>query len=348
MPMNNNRKIRVLVVDDSMLARKLIMEGLSKYPNIEIVGYAINAMDAKRKLAQLNPDVMTCDVQMPGMSGIELLKELIPENPLPVVLVSSLNLRVFDALHAGAVDFVRKPDGSQSPEAFIQSLAQKVVVAANSKVRKPKVSVDTPVMPAAKLGLGGASQIVIGLGASTGGTEATLEVMKRLPEDIPGMVIVQHMPVGFTGMYAERLNRLCAMEVREAKNGDEVKRGLALLAPADYQCRIQRTPAGGYFLRVMSGEKVSGHRPSVDALFMSMAEQVRCQMIGIIMTGMGADGAEGLLAMRRKGAFTIGQDQKSSVVYGMPGVAYEIGAVCEQASCENISNVLLRYLKSKC
>lgn len=345
MPMNTDRRIRVLVVDDSMLARKLIMEGLSKYPKIEIVGYAINAMDAKRKLAQLNPDVMTCDVQMPGMSGIELLKELIPENPLPVVLVSSLNLRVFDALHAGAVDFVRKPDGSQSPEAFIQSLAQKVVVAANSKVRKPRPTVEAPVLPAARLG--GATQMIIGLGASTGGTEATLEVLKRLPEDIPGMVIVQHMPVGFTGMYAERLNRLCAMEVREAKNGDEVKRGLALLAPADYQCRIQRTPAGGYFVRVMPGDKVSGHRPSVDALFMSMAEQVRCQMVGIIMTGMGADGAEGLLEMRRKGAYTIGQDQKSSVVYGMPGVAYKIGAVCEQASCENIANVLLRYLKSK-
>lgn len=334
-----------MVVDDSLLARRLIMEGLSKYPKIEVVGYAINAMDAKRKLAQLNPDVMTCDVQMPGMSGIELLKELIPENPLPVVLVSSLNLRVFDALHAGAVDFVRKPDGTQSPEAFIQSLAQKVVVAANSKVRRPKVAVETAVTPAAKLG--GNKQIVIGLGASTGGTEATLEVLKRLPEDIPGMIIVQHMPTGFTGMYAERLNRLCAMEVREAKNGDEVKRGLALLAPADYQCRIQRTPAGGYFVRVTPGEKVSGHRPSVDALFMSMAEQVRCQMIGIIMTGMGADGAEGLLAMRRKGAFTIGQDQKSSVVYGMPGVAYKIGAVCEQASCDNIANVLLRYLKRK-
>ena len=344
---NSNRRIRVLVVDDSLLARKMIMEGLSKYPKIEIVGYAINAMDAKRKLAQLNPDVMTCDVQMPGMSGIELLKELIPENPLPVVLVSSLNLRVFDALHAGAVDFVRKPDGTQSPEAFIQSLAQKVVVAANSKVRKPKVTVENNVSPAAMLG-GINKQIIIGLGASTGGTEATLEVMKRLPADIPGMIIVQHMPTGFTGMYAERLNRLCAMEVREAKNGDEVKRGLALLAPADNQCRIQRTPAGGYFVRVAPGEKVSGHRPSVDALFTSMAEQVRCQMIGIIMTGMGADGAEGLLAMRRKGAFTIGQDQKSSVVYGMPGVAYKIGAVCEQASCDNIANVLLRYLKAKC
>lgn len=345
MPMNTNRRIRVLVVDDSMLARKLIMEGLSKYPKIEIVGYAINAMDAKRKLAQLNPDVMTCDVQMPGMSGIELLQELIPENPLPVVLVSSLNLRVFDALHAGAVDFVRKPDGTQSPEAFIQSLAQKVVVAANSKVRRPRVAAETAVAPAANLGVN--KQIVIGLGASTGGTEATLEVLKRLPADIPGMVIVQHMPTGFTGMYAERLNRLCAMEVREAKNGDEVRRGLALLAPADFQCRIQRTPAGGYFLRVMPGEKVSGHRPSVDALFLSMAEQVRCQMVGIIMTGMGADGAEGLLAMRRKGAYTIGQDQKSCVVYGMPGVAYKIGAVCEQASCENIANVLMRYLKTK-
>ena len=189
------------------------------------------------------------------------------------------------------------------------------------------------------------NNVIIGLGASTGGTEATLAVMKRLPADIPPMVIVQHMPTGFTKMYAERLNRLCAMEVREAQSGDELKRGLALLAPADFQCRVVRIGTR-YTLNCTHGEKVSGHRPSVDAMFHSMADVVTCKMVGIIMTGMGQDGAHGLLEMRKKGAYTIGQDKESSVVYGMPGVAQNIGAVCIQASCDNVSNVLIRHLKS--
>ena len=202
---------------------------------------------------------------------------------------------------------------------------------------------------AAPAGLLGASpalnSVVIGLGASTGGTEATLEVMKRLPADIPPMVIVQHMPKGFTEMYANRLNNLCQMEVREAKNGDELRRGLALVAPADLQARIVRI-GDKYTVSCTPGEKVSGHRPSVDALFQSMSEVVRCKMVGIIMTGMGQDGAAGLLAMRRKGAYTIGQDQESSVVYGMPKVAHDIGAVCTQAPCEGVAGVLLRHLKT--
>lgn len=349
MPPYRNRKIRVLVVDDSMLARKVITDGLSDYPNIEIVGNAINAMDAKNKVVRLDPDVMTCDVQMPGMSGLDFLKELLPKHPLPVVLVSSLNLGVFDALHVGAVDFVRKPDNAHGNDTFVASLAQKIMVAATAKVRRPGVVSPTikPVMPAPPLGDSTAGRTIIGLGASTGGTEATLEVMKRLPEDIPGMVIVQHMPPGFTKMYADRLNRLCKMEVREAKDGDEVRRGLALVAPADYQCRIVRAPTGGYRVACTPGERVSGHRPSVDALFSSIAANVRCQTVGIIMTGMGRDGASGLLEMRQKGAYTIGQDKESSVVYGMPGVAQEIGAVMIQASCENIASVLLRHLKMR-
>ena len=288
--------------------------------------------------------------QMPGMTGIEFIKELLPEHPLPVVLCSSLNLKVFDALHAGAVDFVRKPDGVETREQFVQSLVQKVIVASTAKVKvrrpvsRPAAKEAEPAIAVPKL-LGGAPQYIIGLGASTGGTEATVEVMRRLPEDIPGMVIVQHMPTGFTKMYADRLNRLCRMEVREAKNGDKIEKGVALVAPADLQCRVNRTPAGAYYVSCTPGEKVSGHRPSVDALFHSMAENVRCKMVGIIMTGMGADGAEGLLAMRRKGAYTIGQDKDSCVVYGMPGVAFEKGAVCEQASCENVAGVLLRRLK---
>ncbi len=342
-------KIKVLVVDDSIVARKTIMDGLARFPRIEVIGYAINAMDAERKVKSLNPDVMTCDVQMPGMTGIEFLKKLLPVHPLPVVLVSSLNLKVFDALHAGAVGFVRKPDGVQSREAFVQSLAEAVTEAASAKVRRPAPVKAPEVEAAPMLPLGPLTlkqPYLIGLGASTGGTEATLEVMKRLPADIPPMVVVQHMPPGFTKMYAERLNKLCRMEVREAANGDKLHQGLALVAPADLQCRVNRTAAGEYYVTCQPGEKVSGHRPSVDALFHSMADNVRCKMIGIIMTGMGADGAEGLLRMRQRGAYTIGQDKESCVVYGMPGVAFEKGAVCEQASCERIASVLLRSLQT--
>lgn len=358
------KKIRVLVVDDSLLARSMITKGLSAHPRIEIVGFAINTLDARQKIPALNPDVVTMDVEMPGQNGIEFLKEYLPTHPVPVILVSSLNLKVFDALAAGAVDFVRKPTTEDTQASFITALAQKVLVASMSHVR---VARPAPVSPAAAsavsaagaavaatasfapAGLLGANpalnSVVIGLGASTGGTEATLEVMKRLPADIPPMVIVQHMPKGFTAMYANRLNNLCQMEVREAKNGDELRRGLALVAPADLQARIVRI-GDKYTVSCTPGEKVSGHRPSVDALFQSMSEVVRCKMVGIIMTGMGQDGAAGLLAMRRKGAYTIGQDQESCVVYGMPKVAHDIGAVCTQAPCEGVANVLLRHLKS--
>ena len=340
-----NKKIRVLVVDDSVLARTMITQGLAKNPRIEIIGTAFNAVDAMAKVGQLKPDVITSDIEMPGMNGMEFLKKLLPQYPLPVILVSSLNLRVFDALSAGAVDFVRKPEPGQN-EAFIEALTQKVIAAAGAKVRRAAPSSITQAGPVAPLGnRPGLDRVIIALGASTGGTEATLEVLKRLPADIPGMLITQHMPTGFTKMYAERLNRLCNMEVREARDGDEIKRGLVLLAPADYQMRVVRTGVK-YFVSCEPGEKVSGHRPSVDALFFSMAEQVKCKMVGIIMTGMGRDGADGLLQMRKAGAFTIGQDKESCVVYGMPMVAHNIGAVQIQASCENIAAVLLRQLNT--
>ena len=344
--MELGKKIRVLVVDYSALARNLIIQGLSAHPRMEIVGYAINTLDAKQKIPRLKPDVVTMDVEMPGQSGIDFLKEYLPANPVPVILCSSLNLKVFDALNAGAVDFVRKPDVQESKEVFISNLTQKVLVASMARprsapLRSPSIAVATP-----NLGGGPAlDRVLVGLGASTGGTEATLEVMRRLPADIPPMVIVQHMPKGFTQMYADRLNRICKMEVREARNGDELHRGLALVAPADLQCRVVRI-GEKYTVSCTPGEKVSGHRPSVDAMFHSMAEVVRCKMVGIIMTGMGQDGAAGLLEMRKKGAYTIGQDKESSVVYGMPMVANDIGAVCIQASCDNVANVLLRHLKT--
>lgn len=355
--MPNQKKIRVLVVDDSAVARTFLIKGLEAYPNIEVVGYAINALDATAKIQHLQPDVMTLDVEMPGVSGIDFLAKLLPEHPLPVILVSSLNLRVFDALAAGAVDFVRKPDGTESKDSFFRSLSQKIVVASCAKVmcrKAPAPAAPSAPVHAASLlapaALGAScgmdlDHTIIGLGASTGGTEATLEVLKRLPADIPGMVIVQHMPPGFTKMYAQRLDKLCAMEVREAVNGDEIHRGLALVAPADLQARVVRM-GSRYTLACQPGEKVSGHRPSVDALFTSMAAQVKCPMVGIIMTGMGRDGASGLLEMRKAGAYTIGQDKDSCVVYGMPGVAQEIGAVMVQASCDNIASVLMQHLRT--
>ena len=346
----NNKKIRVMVVDDSMVARGMIIQGLSAHPRIEVVGFAINTLDAKVKIPQLKPDVVTMDVEMPGQSGPDFLKQYLPTNPIPVILVSSLNLKVFDALAVGAVDFVRKPDDQQSADAFVAALTQKVIIASSARPRPTAAAAPagTAMGTGAIPNLGPSAnldRVIIGLGASTGGTEATLAVMKRLPADIPPMVIVQHMPPGFTKMYAERLNRLCAMEVREARSGDELRRGLALVAPADLQCRVVRIGTR-YTVNCTPGEKVSGHRPSVDAMFQSMADVVTCKMVGIIMTGMGQDGAVGLLAMRKKGAYTIGQDKESSVVYGMPGVAHNIGAVCIQASCDNVSNVLIRHLKS--
>ncbi len=345
-PATLTKKIRVMVVDDSMVARSLIIKGLSAHPRIEVVGYAINTLDAKNKIPQYKPDVITMDVEMPGQNGIDFLKQYLPSHPIPVILVSSLNLKVFDALAVGAVDFVRKPDDQSGSEtSFLAALAQKVIMAASARPRAAAPAAASA-GPIPKLGAApGLERVIIGLGASTGGTEATLEVMKRLPSDIPPMPIVQHMPPGFTKMYAERLNRLCAMEVREAQSGDELHRGLALVAPADLQCRVVRI-GNRYTVNCTPGEKVSGHRPSVDAMFHSMAETVTCKMVGIIMTGMGQDGAVGLLEMRKKGAYTIGQDKESSVVYGMPGVAQNIGAVCVQASCENVASVLLRHLKT--
>lgn len=370
--MNNN--IKVLVVDDSSLFRQALMHHLSAQPGIEVIGYAINAYDAKQKIPQLKPDVLTLDVEMPGLNGIEFLKQLLPTTPLPVVLVSSLNLSVFDALSAGAVDFVRKPDMSvhNSKQTFFESLTVKVMTAAKAKVRISQpvgapVPNNTPLstpsaapaqgsvlqrpaqgtarpMPFPALSRNVLDSTIIGLGASTGGTEATLEVLKRLPGNIPGIVITQHMPEGFTEMYAQRLNRICNMEVREAKNGDVIHPGLALIAPGAKQMEVVRS-GRNYIVQCRPGAKVSGHCPSVDVLFNSIAANVAINKVGIIMTGMGRDGADGLLKMRQSGAFTIGQDKESCVVYGMPMVAYNIGAVCTQASCENISSVLMNHLK---
>lgn len=378
--------IRTMVIDDSLVFRKFLIDNLpQKQSRIEIVGYAVDAFDAMKKIPKLKPDVITLDVEMPKMNGIEFLQKLLPEYQIPVILVSSLNIRVFDALSSGAVDFVRKPDMDEanSTAAFIQNLAGKVLIASQARVKLPD-TIQKAVKPentdkgtlagvtgvpasgskgqatkrAESTVLGGGLELapdanslrlnstVIAIGASTGGTEATLEILKELPADIPGIVITQHMPKGFTKMYADRLNRLCRMKVKEAEDGDIIQRGVALLAPGgDLQMKVVKS-GQSYKVACVPGEKVSGHRPSVDVLFRSVAESVKQNAVGIILTGMGADGAKGLLQMKNAGAYTIGQDKESCVVYGMPMVAKDIGAVRIQSSCTSIPRVLIKYLNS--
>lgn len=355
-----NNKIKVFVVDDSIFFRQTLINHLKTRNNIEVIGYAASAMEARTKIPSMRPDVVTMDVEMPGMSGIDFLKELMPKYPVPVILVSSLNLSVFDALSAGAVDFVQKPDMSKnySVDSFYSMLYSKVYIAsrANMKANIQRRGIPTPAAgapAAAQPARGGLSSglsqaiqnnMVIAIGASTGGTEATLDVLQRLPADMPGIVVTQHMPQGFTKMYAERLNRICKLEVKEAAHGDRVRKGLVLIAPGALQMRLEKDMSG-YYVSCTAGEKVSGHCPSVDVLFSSVAKKAGRNAVGIIMTGMGRDGASGLLEMRKAGAYTIGQDKESCVVYGMPMVAYEIGGVCIQSSCSNISNVLLGQLR---
>lgn len=353
-----DHKLKLMVVDDSPLFRTWLIRSLSEDDRFQVVGYAINAFDAQKKIPQLQPDMLTLDIEMPGMSGIDFLKQLLPVHPIPVILVSSLNLRVFDALEAGAVDFVRKPDEANglSKEIFLSMLRSKLMVAAASHVHLPSAPADPQAggirkvssLPPArntflqkpKIPLGASPETVIAIGASTGGTEAILEVVKNFPADTPGVVITQHMPAGFTAMYADRLNKICKMEVQEAKNGDRIRKGLMLLAPGGLQMRV--VPLGNsYAVSVQEGEKVNGHRPSVDVLFDSVALHVREHAIGVLLTGMGADGAAGLLRMRKNGAYTIGQDKNSCVVYGMPMEAHKIGAVCQQCPLNTIGQTVL-------
>lgn len=400
-----DNKIRVLIVDDSLVFVNFLSKELPKADSrIEIVGYAMNAADAMRKIPVAKPDVMTLDVEMPKMNGIDFLEELLPKHLLPVILVSSLNVGVFDALANGAVDFVKKPDMSRdySTRAFVQNLVSKINIASHATVRLPRVFRGSSVIkkgatfagqpapsgntgtsrtgttlrtytpssgPGNTLNSGHApgirkpvlssagiqkitsrslklDNLIIALGASTGGTEATLQVLEQLPADIPGMVITQHMPEGFTQMYAQRLDRLCKMEVKEAADGDRICRGRALIAPGgDKHMKIVRI-GSNYAVRIFPADKVNGHRPSVDVLFKSVAQTAVGGSVGIILTGMGQDGAYGLLDMRRAGAYTIGQDKESCVVYGMPMVAQNIGAVTVQASCANIPGVLVKYLNT--
>lgn len=344
--MSITKKVRVLVVDDSLLFRELIARGLAADRGIEVVGTASDAYDARDKIIELEPDVMTLDVEMPKMNGIEFLKRLIPQYPLPVVVVSAISDNVFDALNAGAVDFVTKVSGASgtSKEIFINELIIKVKIAYMAKVSHLKKD-NFSEKRVGKISARGSNSI-IAIGASTGGTQAILEVVKNFPIDMAGVIITQHMPAVFTKMYATRLNNLCLMEVKEAENGDVVLPGRILIAPGDKQMELNRR-GNSYYVECFTGEKVNGHCPSVDVLFNSVAEKAGSLAIGVILTGMGNDGAKGLMKMKQKGAYTIGQDEKSSVVYGMPKVAYDIGGVTKQTTLKNIPALIYSALENK-
>lgn len=336
------KKIRVLVVDDSVVFREAIIRGIGADANIEVVARASNPFEARDKILEYEPDVMTCDIEMPRMNGIEFLRRLLPQYSIPVIIVSGLNRAVFDAMDAGAVDFVAKPTDKSAVnmQAFIQELIAKISIAAVSRVTHPEAVINRRTV----YGTHFFENKIIAIGASTGGTEALYNILMQLPAEIPGIVVVQHIPAVFSRMFAERLDNQTLLKVKEAENGDYVEKGRVLIAPGDCHMRINKL-GDRYRVEVFDGEKVNGHCPSVDVLFDSVAKKAGSDAIGIILTGMGYDGARGLLTMKRKGARTIGQDEKSSVVYGMPKAAYDIGAVDEQVSLDNIPNALMNVLR---
>lgn len=340
--------IRVLVVDDSVLFRTKMQLSLSD-SEITVVGGAANTTEAMQKILELNPDVVTLDVEMPGMNGIDFLKELLPRKSVPVVVVSSLPINALDALDAGAVDFVRKPSAGvpNAQENFLHEMREKIKIASKAKVRPfPARSARPADLFTKALEIKSRKDVVIAIGASTGGTEAIIEVVKDLPPSSPGILVVQHMPANFTRLYAQRLDKICKMEVKEAVDYDRLTPGRIIVAAGDYHMTLKKD-ADGYYIRSRQGEKVSGHCPSVDVLFDSTAEVAGKNVIGVLLTGMGSDGARGLLKIRRQGGYTIGQDKESCVVYGMPMEAKKLGAVIKELPVEQIASEIANYLAKK-
>ncbi len=336
------KPVRVLIVDDSALIRKMLTEILSSDPDIEVLGTAQDPYVAREKIKSLNPDVITLDIEMPKMDGIEFLRKIMKLRPMPVLMVSSLTQQGADAtLHAleiGAVDYVAKPtqDLQQGLAEKCAEIVAKVKAAATARVhsraeeRPARIEMLSSSAPGYR-----STETVVAIGASTGGVEALTSVLTVLPPDSPAILVTQHMPASFTRSFAVRLDGMCAINVTEARDGVRVLPGHAYLAPGDQHLRLARSGAN-YICRVGGQDRVSGHCPSVDVLFHSVAECAGSNAVGVILTGMGKDGAGGLLAMRQAGARTLGQNEASCVVYGMPRVAHEAGAVEDQLSLNQI------------
>lgn len=340
--------IKVLIVDDSALMRQLLSRILSSDPQIEVIGTAGDPFAARDKIKALNPDVITLDIEMPRMDGLTFLEKLMHGHPMPVVMISSLTEKGADttlrALDLGAVDYISKPRLDVSTGTIEQSeeIISKVKVAAKVKVRS--VAKSPPhAEEIERTYRFSATHKVIAIGASTGGTEALKDLLTPLPADFPGTVIVQHMPEAFTGAFAKRLDSMCRMHVQEARDGDRILPGHALLAPGGHQMVVVSRGAE-YLVRVYRGERVNRHIPSVDVLFNSCARQLGKNALGVLLTGMGADGAQGMLEMKKAEGFTIAQDEASSVVFGMPREAIRLGGVDEVLPLNRIGKAMLETL----
>lgn len=341
-------RVRVLVVDDSALARQIITSAISRDPRIEVIGTAPDVYVARDRIVSARPDVITLDVEMPRMDGVQFLKRLMPQFPVPVVVVSALTKRgaavTLDALASGAVDFVPKPSSSfgQNLDQMADELIEKILVASRTDVSRWRDQNFTLAKVASRpTVLQESSSKVIAIGASTGGTVALTRVIPGLPATTPGIVIVQHMPPVFTGMFAEKLNMSSNMEVKEAEDGDRVLTGRVLVAPGGLQTTVERR-GGRYVTRCTPGAPVSGHCPSVDVLMQSVAESVGSNAAAVMLTGMGSDGARGMRAMRDQGASTVAQDEATCVVFGMPKKAFENGGAEKLVPIDRIADEIVR------
>jgi two-component system, chemotaxis family, protein-glutamate methylesterase/glutaminase len=339
--MSMRSKIKVLVVDDSAIVRKLLTEAISGEPDLQVIGAAPDPYIARDKILTLKPDVLTLDIEMPRMDGLTFLKKVMHFHPLPVIIVSSLGQAscqaALDALRFGAVEVLAKPGGPYSVGELRSSLAGKIRAAAAARINPTPTS---PVVPLESAAVVFDSSALIAIGASTGGTEALKEVLTRLPATTPGIVVTQHIPPVFSRAFAARLNELCAIEVREAANGDVVKPGRALVAPGNFHMLVRKSPEG-YRVQVTDGPQVCYQRPSADVMFSSIAGAAGNHAVGVILTGMGSDGAQGLLKMKRAGAKTIAQDEASCVIFGMPKEAIKLGGVDRIVSLSNIAAAIL-------
>ncbi len=354
MTLQLQQKIKVLIVDDSAIVRRILSDAVSAQPDMEVIGTAPDPYVARDKILALNPDVITLDIEMPRMDGLTFLRRLMQHHPIPTIIVSSLGQSscsaALDALRFGAVDVLAKPNGPYSVGELRHSIASCIRGAASARPRstidRGADAVAAPSAASAPQLLPGNyhSQTIIAIGASTGGTVAIQDVLLHLPADMPGIVITQHIPAGFSLSFAARLNKLCPMEVREAVDGDRIERGLALVAPGDFHLVVRRSGAQ-YIVELGKGPQVCFQRPSVDVMFASVARVAGSHAVGLLLTGMGTDGAKGLLALKHAGAATIAQDEASCVVYGMPRAAAKLGAVDTVASLHDIPAVLTGVLR---
>lgn len=342
------KNIKVLIVDDSALVRKILTQRLNQYDGIEVVGTAPDPYVARDKIQKLNPDVITLDVEMPRMDGLTFLKKLMKHYPMPVIVLSSQTPKgsnnAMDALHSGALEVLCKPGGAYSVGEACDVLAEKIKVAANARMEKwtstagqksAPVSYDRKTLET--------TNKIIAIGASTGGTHALSAVLSAFPADAPGILVVQHMPANFTKSFATRLNDECAISVKEAEEGDRVIPGRALIAPGGFHMELNRSGAN-YFVNITDGPQVCLQKPSVEVMFDSVAKYAGSNAVGAILTGMGKDGAQGLLNMRNAGASTIAQDEDSCVVYGMPKEAIKLNAAENIVSLSGITQKIITLL----